>query len=51
MIMDRKTDMVTGDITSTNAVLRNKPALFVWTLTVECRGIVGLPKDFEYFRI
>lgn len=30
MIMDRKVDAVTAALTSVNAVLRNKPAMFVW---------------------
>ena len=42
MIMDRKTDMVTGVITSTNAVLRNKPALFVWACLIGVCLLVGL---------
>ncbi|MED5431716.1 MAG: DUF2189 domain-containing protein [Pseudomonadota bacterium] len=36
MIMDRRADMVTGIITSINAVLRNKLAFLVWA------GVIGL---------
>jgi uncharacterized membrane protein len=34
MIIDRKVDMITAVITSVNAVLRNKPAMLVWALTI-----------------
>ena len=42
MIMDRETDMVTGVITSANAVLRNKMALFVWAALIGACLLVGL---------
>lgn len=42
MIMDRKTDMVTGVITSANAVLRNKLALFIWAALIGACLLVGL---------
>ncbi|MEQ3636940.1 DUF2189 domain-containing protein [Alcanivorax sp.] len=42
MIMDRKTDMVTGVITSTNAVLRNKFPLFLWACLIGACLLVGL---------
>ena len=42
MIMDRKTDMVTGVITSTNAVLRNKLPLFIWASLIGGCLLVGL---------
>ena len=41
MIMDRKTDMVTGVITSVNAVLRNKPAFFVWACLIGVCLLIG----------
>ena len=42
MIMDRKTDMVTGVITSANAVLRNKLPLFIWACLIGLCLLVGL---------
>lgn len=42
MIMDRETDMVTGVITSANAVLRNKLALFVWASLIGVCLLAGL---------
>ena len=42
MIMDRETDMVTGVITSANAVLRNKMALFVWACLIGISLLIGL---------
>lgn len=42
MIMDRETDMVTGVITSANAVLRNKLALFVWAAVIGACLLIGL---------
>lgn len=42
MIMDRETDMVTGVITSANAVLRNKLALFVWACLIGLCLLIGL---------
>ena len=42
MIMDRRTDMVTGVITSINAVLRNKLALFVWASLIGVCLLSGL---------
>jgi uncharacterized membrane protein len=40
--MDRRTDMVTGVITSINAVLRNKLALFLWAFLIGVCLLVGL---------
>ena len=42
MIMDRETDMVTGVITSANAVLRNKLPLFIWACLIGLCLLVGL---------
>jgi len=42
MIMDRRTDMVTGVITSINAVLRNKLAMLVWAGLIGACLLVGL---------
>ncbi|MDF1724555.1 MAG: DUF2189 domain-containing protein [Alcanivorax sp.] len=42
MIMDRRTDMVTGVITSINAVLRNKLPLVLWACLIGICLLVGL---------
>lgn len=34
MIMDRKVDMITASVTSINAVLHNKRAMFVWAMLI-----------------
>jgi uncharacterized membrane protein len=34
MMLDRKVDTITAVITSVNAVLRNKGAMFVWALFI-----------------
>lgn len=34
MLMDKKVDMVTAVVSSINAVLRNKPAIFVWVMLI-----------------
>lgn len=40
MICDREADAVTAIVTSVNAVLRNKRAMFVWVLTIV--GLTGI---------
>jgi uncharacterized membrane protein len=46
MIIDRKTDMVTAVVTSFNAVLRNKAAMFVWALLIVAAVAVGVITAF-----
>ncbi len=46
MIMDRKTDMVTAVVTSFNAVLRNKAAMFVWVLLIIGAVAIGVVTAF-----
>jgi len=41
MICDRDTDAITAVVTSVNAVLRNKPAMFVWVLLIVGLTAVG----------
>ena len=45
MIMDRDVDAVTAMLTSFNAVLNNKPAMFVWALVI----VLGLLAGFMTF--
>lgn len=42
MLMERRVDAVTAVITSINAVLRNKPAMFVWALMIVAAVISGV---------
>jgi uncharacterized membrane protein len=49
MLLDRRTDSVTAVVTSINAVLRNKPAMFVWIVLIIgavaigfATGLIGL---------
>jgi len=46
MIIDRKVDMVTAVVTSFNAVLRNKPAMFIWTLLIVSAVAIGIVTAF-----
>ncbi|MCB1753229.1 MAG: DUF2189 domain-containing protein [Gammaproteobacteria bacterium] len=46
MIIDRKADMVTAVVTSFNAVLRNKPAMFVWVLLIVAAVGIGIATAF-----
>ncbi len=45
MIMDRDVDAVTAMLTSFNAVLKNKPAMFVWAMAI----VVGMLFGFMTF--
>ncbi len=45
MIMDRDVDAVTAMLTSFNAVLRNKPAMFVWAMAI----VIGMLFGFMTF--
>lgn len=46
MIMDRKVDVVTAIVTSVNAVLRNKMAMFVWGCMIVLCVIIGFLTAF-----
>jgi len=41
MLANREVDVITAVISSINAVLRNKPAMFVWALLVSVLTLVG----------
>jgi uncharacterized membrane protein len=41
MLMDRDVDAVTAIITSTNAVLRNKPAMLIWAVLIVAGVVVS----------
>lgn len=41
MLMDRQADAVTAVVTSINAVLRNKPAMFVWIAIIVASVLIG----------
>ena len=41
MLLDRRVDGVTAVVTSINAVLRNKPAMLVWSLLIEAAIAIG----------
>ncbi len=41
MLVDRKADGVTAVVTSVNAVLRNKPAMLVWTAIIVAAVAIG----------
>jgi uncharacterized membrane protein len=41
MIANREVDVITAVISSINAVLRNKPAMFVWALLISVLTLVG----------
>ena len=41
MLLDRKVDGVTAVVTSINAVLRNKPAMLVWSLLIVAAIAIG----------
>lgn len=46
MILDRKADMVTAVVTSTNAVLRNKPTMLLWALIIVVCVFIGFATAF-----
>ena len=46
MIMHRDVDAVTATITSINAVLRNKPAMFVWSMIILLSVLIGVMTFF-----
>lgn len=49
MLIDRKTDAVTAIVTSVNAVLRNKPAMLVWSALIVLLTLVGFATAFLGF--
>ena len=51
MIMDKKTDMITSCISSINAVLRNKPAMLLWSMIVVFFTGVGIMSGFLGFLV
>lgn len=46
MITERQTDTVTAVVTSVNAVLRNKPAMFVWMSILVLSVLIGFATAF-----
>jgi uncharacterized membrane protein len=49
MLVDRKTDAVTAVVTSTNAVLRNKPAIAVWAAVIIACVVLGFATGYLAF--
>lgn len=49
MIVDKESDMVTALITSINAVLRNKPAMLVWSLCIVALTAAGFATGYLGF--
>jgi len=49
MLLDKKVDMVTAVVSSINAVLRNKPAIFVWVLLIVLLLGIGMVTGFLGF--
>jgi len=49
MLLDRRTDAITAVVTSINASLRNKPAMFVWGTIIVCAVLVGFATLFLGF--
>jgi uncharacterized membrane protein len=49
MIVDKESDMVTAIISSLNAVLRNKPAMLVWSLCIVALTAVGFATGYLGF--
>jgi len=49
MLVDRKTDAVTAVVTSTNAVLRNKPAIAVWAAIIVACVVLGFATAYLAF--
>jgi len=42
MLANRDVDVITAVVSSINAVLRNKPAMFVWALSISAMTLVGI---------
>ncbi|NDY95596.1 DUF2189 domain-containing protein [Wenzhouxiangella limi] len=51
MLMERKVDAVTAVITSTNAVLRNKPAMALWALIIMAGVLLGIVTAWLAFAV
>lgn len=51
MLIDRKTDAVTAVVTSVNAVLRNKPAMLVWSVLIVLLTLLGFATAFLGFAL
>jgi uncharacterized membrane protein len=51
MILDRKVDSITAVVTSVNAVLRNKPAMFVWAGLIGVAVVLGFATGFLGFAV
>ncbi|MGA7179578.1 MAG: DUF2189 domain-containing protein [Thiobacillaceae bacterium] len=51
MILDRKVDSITAVVTSVNAVLRNKPAMFVWAGLIGICVLLGFATAFLGFAV
>jgi len=51
MIVDKDCDMVTALISSVNAVLRNKPAMLVWSLCIVVLTAAGFATGYLGFII
>ncbi len=51
MLMDKKVDMVTAVVSSINAVLRNKAAIFVWVMLIVLLLGIGMLSGFTGFFI
>lgn len=49
MIVDKECDMITAIISSLNAVLRNKPAMLVWSLSIVVLTAVGFATGYLGF--
>jgi uncharacterized membrane protein len=49
MIVDKDTDMITALISSVNAVLRNKPAMLVWSLCIVALTAAGFATGYLGF--
>lgn len=51
MLLDRKVDSITAVVTSVNAVLRNKPAMFVWAGLIGICVLLGFATAFLGFAV
>ena len=49
MIVDKESDMITALISSINAVLRNKPAMAVWSLCIVLLTAAGFATGYLGF--
>jgi uncharacterized membrane protein len=49
MLLDRRTDAITAVVTSINATLRNKSAMFVWAAIIGIAMLIGIATMFVGF--